>query len=59
MHHDPTFAAMEAAHRVRTLIAEAERSRLLATIRKERKRAKAAGAGCTTGGGPVPRPATA
>lgn len=55
MHYDPMFAAMQADHRVRTLIAEAERFRLLACLRKQRKQADARRAAPCA---PVARPVT-
>lgn len=58
MHYDPMFAAMEADHRVRTMIAEAERSRLLACLRRQRKQQKAADARRSTACAPVAHPVT-
>lgn len=58
MHNDPTFAAMEATYRVRRLIAEAERSRLLAALRLERKQAKSADVTRSARAGAAARPVT-
>lgn len=58
MHYDPMFAAMQADHRVRTLIAEAERFRLLACLRKQRKQRKQADARRAAPCAPVARPVT-